>query len=98
MIAVPNKLARGVKYHTTHFACDERIALYGGQTVGCCCTGHKCEDRQPIEPHYMMVKKGDSAICPIHVRDLTLMDEVECAMCVQDFDAGKTTKIFKRLR
>lgn len=38
-----NTLARGVRQHTTHFACPERMAEYGGGTVGCCCTGHVCK-------------------------------------------------------
>lgn len=38
-----NKLDPNVRPHTTHFACDERIAKYGGKTVGCCCTGHVCQ-------------------------------------------------------
>jgi hypothetical protein len=38
-----NKLDPNVRPHTTHFACDERLAKYGGKTVGCCCTGHVCQ-------------------------------------------------------
>ena len=32
--------------HETHFACDERLAKYGGKTVGCCCVNHKCKEKQ----------------------------------------------------
>lgn len=38
-----NKLDPNVRPHTTHFACDERLAAYGGKTIGCCCTGHVCQ-------------------------------------------------------
>lgn len=38
-----NTLAKGVRPHTTHSACPERMAEYGGKTVGCCCTGHVCK-------------------------------------------------------
>lgn len=29
--------------HTTHYACAEQMAKYGGKTIGCCCTGHECK-------------------------------------------------------
>ena len=46
----PNKLAEGVPPHTSHYACDERVALYGDKTIGCCCTGHMCEPKdQPVD-------------------------------------------------
>lgn len=28
--------------HMTHHACTKILKRYGGQAVGCCCTGHKC--------------------------------------------------------
>lgn len=38
-----NQLDPNVRPHTTHHACDERLAKYGGKTIGCCCTGHFCQ-------------------------------------------------------
>ena len=32
-----------MKPHTTHHVCPEQLAKYGGQTVGCCCSGHNCK-------------------------------------------------------
>lgn len=28
----------------THYACDERLAKFGGKTRGCCCVGHECQE------------------------------------------------------
>ncbi len=43
-----NKALPYVRAHTTHYACDERIAIYGSKTVGCCCVGHNCSSMPPI--------------------------------------------------
>ena len=40
-----NNTSKKLVPHTTHYACDEQLKKYGGKTVGCCCTGHKCKDR-----------------------------------------------------
>ena len=45
-IALPRGHAKWYR-HTTHYACQERIQIYGGKTVGCCCTGHECK-KEPI--------------------------------------------------
>lgn len=37
------------KKHTTHYACKERMDLYGGETIGCCCTGHECKKPETAE-------------------------------------------------
>lgn len=37
-------MSKPSKSHTTHHACDERIKQFGGKTLGCCCTGHECEE------------------------------------------------------
>lgn len=42
-----NKPMKNLRSHTTHYACAERLTEYGGKTVGCCCTGHICEEQQP---------------------------------------------------
>lgn len=34
-----------MKNHTTHYACQEQLDKYGGKTIGCCCTGHKCKEK-----------------------------------------------------
>ena len=39
-----NTPMKNLRPHTTHYACAERLAEYGGKTVGCCCTGHICKD------------------------------------------------------
>jgi len=44
-----NTPLKRLRPHTTHYACDERLAEYGGKTVGCCCTGHECKQPQPDE-------------------------------------------------
>jgi hypothetical protein len=31
-----------MRAHTTHYACDAVLKKYGGKSIGCCCTGHKC--------------------------------------------------------
>ena len=33
--------------HTTHHACKEILAKYGGKSKGCCCTGHECKTSTP---------------------------------------------------
>lgn len=43
-----NKPLPYVRTHMTHYACDERIAKYGANTVGCCCCGHNCGGMPPI--------------------------------------------------
>lgn len=47
-----NELDPNVRPHTTHSACAERLAKYGGKTVGCCCTGHQCQviEAHPVKP------------------------------------------------
>lgn len=63
---IANKVGRNVRPHTTHSACDMRLAIFGGQTIGCCCTGHDCSaDYFPLGlpvPHYGKIgamKKGE---------------------------------------
>lgn len=38
-----NKPLPSLRPHETHYACDKRLKKYGGETVGCCCTGHECK-------------------------------------------------------
>lgn len=40
--------------HTTHYACRERMELFGGQTIGCCCTGHECKKPEAAEQEAML--------------------------------------------
>lgn len=35
--------------HITHHACNEIIERFGGQSYGCCCTGHVCEELKEKE-------------------------------------------------
>lgn len=47
---IANKLKPGTRPHTTHSACELMLSIYGGQTVGCCCTGHDCSlDMYPLD-------------------------------------------------
>src|SRR3990167_2922017 len=39
-----NEPLKNIKPHTTHHACEERLAEYRGKTVGCCCVGHDCQN------------------------------------------------------
>ncbi len=32
--------------HTTHCVCRRVLEAFGGQSVGCCCTGHRCPDKE----------------------------------------------------
>ena len=36
------------KAHTTHHVCQEVLDKYGGKSMGCCCTGHKCKDKPKL--------------------------------------------------
>ena len=53
-----NKPLENVKYHTTHYACDERLKKYGGQCVGCCCVGHNCNGMSPFPNRADRMIKG----------------------------------------
>lgn len=49
---IANKVKRGVRPHTTHSACDLRLSVFGGKTIGCCCTGHDCsQEYYPLMLH-----------------------------------------------
>lgn len=40
--------------HTTHFACKERMDVFGAQTIGCCCTGHQCKKPETAEQESLL--------------------------------------------
>lgn len=59
-----NTLKPGTRPHTTHFACAERMQEYGGNCVGCCCTGHACQvDAAPMK----WIDRGSTA--PVQAND-----------------------------
>lgn len=39
---IANKAMPNLRPHTTHSACALRLSVFGGKTIGCCCTGHDC--------------------------------------------------------
>lgn len=57
-----NELDPNVRPHTTHFACDERLAAYGGKTIGCCCTGHICQVNPQVIPQDVAIEVADTRL------------------------------------
>ena len=52
-----------------HNACDQRLAKFGGKTIGCCCVGHDCQAQQKVEKQYAEDMKT------VSVRKIILLDE-----------------------